>query len=130
MNGGESVFVVIREVRLFVVVELGRVDVVVADFVVVDFVVVELWVVDFAVSADNCLMIDSLVVGSAEAKLGLVDLAMVEIAFVRNVVEEEMFGSASVTGVFDGLTVVVEVVVLYFEAVFSLVVVDVEEVVV
>ena len=130
MNGGESVFVVIREVRLFVVVELGRVDVVVADFVVVDFVVVELWVVDFAVSADNCLMTNSLVVGSAEAKLGLVDLAMVEIAFVRNVVEEEMFGSASVTGVFDGLTVVVEVVVLYFEAVFSLVVVDVEEVVV
>ena len=105
-------------------VELGRVDVVVADFFVVDFVVVELWVVDFAVSAD------SLVVGSAEAKLGLVDLAMVEIAFVRNVVEEEMFGSASVTGVFDGLTVVVEVVVLYFEAVVPLVVFDVEEVVV
>ena len=130
MNGGESVFVVIREVRLFVVVELGRVDVVVADFVVVDFVVVELWVVDFAVSADNCLMTNSLVVGSAEAKLGLVDLAMVEIAFVRNVVEEEMFGLTSVTGVFDGGTVVVEVVVLYFEAVFSLVVVDVEEVVV
>ena len=111
-------------------VELGRVDVVVADFVVVDFVVVELWVVDFAVSADNCLMIDSLVVGSAEAKLGLVDLAMVEIAFVRNVVEEEIFGSAIVTGVFDGVTVVVEVVVLYFEAVVSLVVFDVEEVVV
>ena len=130
MNGGESVFVVIREVRLFVVVELGRVDVVVADFFVVDFVVVELWVVDFAVSADNCLMTNSLVVGSAEAKLGLVDLAMVEIAFVRNVVEEEMFGLTSVTGVFDGGTVVVEVVVLYFEAVFSLVVVDVEEVVV
>ena len=105
-------------------VELGRVDVIVADFVVVDFVVVELWVVDFAVSTD------SLVVGSAEAKLGLVDLAMVEIAFVRNVVEEEMFGSASVTGVFDGGTVVVEVVVLYFEAVVSLVVFDVEEVVV
>ena len=105
-------------------VELGRVDVVVADFVVVDFVVVELWVVDFAVSTD------SLVVGSAEAKLGLVDLAMVEIAFVRNVVEEEMFRSASVTGVFDGVTVVVEVVVLYFEAVVSIVVVDVEEVVV
>ena len=105
-------------------VELGRVDVIVADFVVVDFVVVELWVVDFAVSTD------SLVVGSAEAKLGLVDLAMVEIAFVRNVVEEEMFRSASVTGVFDGVTVVVEVVVLYFEAVVSLVVFDVEEVVV
>ena len=105
-------------------VELGRVDVIVADFVVVDFVVVELWVVDFAVSTD------SLVVGSAEAKLGLVDLAMVEIAFVRNVVEEEMFGSASVTGVFDGVTVVVEVVVLYFEAVVSLLVFDVEEVVV
>ena len=105
-------------------VELGRVDVVVADFVVVDFVVVELWVVDFAVSTD------SLVVGSAEAKLGLVDLAMVEIAFVRNVVEEEMFGSAGVTGVFDGVTVVVEVVVLYFEAVVSLLVFDVEEVVV
>ena len=105
-------------------VELGRVDVVVADFVVVDFVVVELWVVDFAVSTD------SLVVGSAEAKLGLVDLAMVEIAFVRNVVEEEIFGSAIVTGVFDGVTVVVEVVVLYFEAVVSLLVFDVEEVVV
>ena len=73
-------------------VELGRVDVIVADFVVVDFVVVELWVVDFAVSADNCLMIDSLVVGSAEAKLGLVDLAMVEIAFVGSGVAEEMFG--------------------------------------
>ena len=111
-------------------VELGRVDVVVADFVVVDFVVVELWVVDFEASADNCLMIDSLAVGSAEAKLGIVDLAMVEIAFVRNVVEEEMFGSASVTGVFDGGTVVVEVVVLYFEAVVPLVVFDVEEVVV
>ena len=111
-------------------VELGRVDVVVADFVVVDFVVVELWVVDFAVSADNWLMIDFLVVGSAEAKLGLVDLAMVEIAFVRNVVEEEMFGSASLTGVFDGVTAVVEGVVLYFEAVVSIVVVDVEEVVV
>ena len=111
-------------------VELGRVDVVVADFFVVDFVVVELWVVDFEASADNCLMIDSLAVGSAEAKLGLVDLAMVEIAFVRNVVEEEMFGSAIVTGVFDGGTVVVEVVVLYFEAVVPLVVVDVEEVVV
>ena len=105
-------------------VELGRVDVVVADFVVVDFVVVELWVVDFAVSTD------SLVVGSAEAKLGLVDLAMVEIAFVRNVVEEEMFGSASLTGVFDGVTAVVEGVVLYFEAGVSIVVVDVEEVVV
>ena len=130
MNGGESVFVVIREVRLFVVVELGRVDVVVADFVVVNFVVVELWVVDFAVSADNCLMTNSLVVGSAEAKLGLVDLAMVEIAFVCNVVEEEMFGSASVTGVFDIGTVVVEVEVLYFEAVVPLLVVDVEEVVV
>ena len=130
MNGGESVFVVIREVRLFVVVELGRVDVVVADFFVVDFVVVELWVVDFAVSADNCLMTNSLVVGSAEAKLGLVDLAMVEIAFVRNVVEEEMFGLTSVTGVFDGGTVVVEVVVLYFEAVVPLVVFDVEELVV
>ena len=101
-------------------VELGRVDVVVADF----------FVVDFAVSADNCLMIDFLVVGSAEAKLGLVDLAMVEIAFVRNVVEEEMFGSASLTGVFDGVTAVVEGVVLYFEAVVSIVVVDVEEVVV
>ena len=108
-------------------VELGRVDVVVADFFVVDFAVVELWVVDFAVSADNWLMIDCLVVGSAEAKLGLVDLAMVEIAFVRNVVEEEMFGSANVKGVFDGGTVVVEVVVLYFEAVVPLVVFDVEE---
>ena len=86
--------------------------------------------VDFAVSADNWSMIDFLVVGSAEAKLGLVDLAMLEIAFVRNVVEEEMFRSASVTGVFDGVTVVVEVVVLYFEAVVSLVVFDVEEVVV
>ena len=92
----------------------------------VDFVVVELWVVDFAV----WLTIDFLVVGSAEAKLGLVDLAMVEIAFVRNVVEEEMFGSASVTGVFDIGTVVVEVEVLYFEAVVPLLVVDVEEVVV
>ena len=84
----------------------------------VDFVVVELWVVDFAV----WLTIDFLVLGSAEAKLGLVDLAMVEIAFVRNVVEEEMFGLTSVTGVFDGGTVVVEVVVLYFEAVVPLVV--------
>ena len=91
----------------------------------VDFVVVELWVVDFAV----WLTIDFLVVGSAEAKLGLVNLAMVEIAFVRNVVEEEMFGSASVTGVFDIGTVVVEVVVLYFEAVVPLLVFDVEEVV-
>ena len=57
-------------------------------------------------------------------------LAMLEIAFVRNVVEEEMFGSASLTGVFDGVTAVVEGVVLYFEAVVSIVVVDVEEVVV